>query len=146
MDVNKLTLGDRIVLVAGVLLIVDLFFLPWHAVDAVGLGGLSFTRTAVQSPNEFYAILALLLTVVMVAQIALSRLTTVKLPEIPAPWGHVHVIAGVCVLALLLLKLLVETDALGFGAWLGVLLAGALAFGGYTVNRESSAASGGFNR
>ncbi|MGI9023293.1 MAG: hypothetical protein ACR2HV_08710, partial [Acidimicrobiales bacterium] len=134
---------------AGVLLIVDLLFLPWHSIDVGILASLdvgTINRTAVQSPKEFYGILALLLTVVMVTQVALARLTTAKLPQIPVPWGHVHVIAGVSVLVLLLVKLLVETKSLGYGAWLGVLLAGALAFGGYTVNRESSAASGGFIR
>jgi len=141
MDFNKLTLGDRIVLIAGTLLVIDLLFLPWHNID---LGILSVKRTGVQTPNNFYGILALLLAIVMVAQIVAARLTTAKLPEIPVPWGRVHLIAGVAVLALLLLKLVVETDFLGFGAWLGILLAAALAYGGFTVNKESSAASGGF--
>ena len=141
MDLNKLTLGDRMVLAAGALLVVDLLFLPWHDID---LGILSVKRTGVQSPHSFYGVLALLIAVVMVAQVVVSRLTTAKLPEIPVPWGRVHLIAGVAVLALLLLKLVIETDFLGFGAWLGIILAAVLAFGGFTVNKESTGASGGF--
>ena len=46
-------------------------------------------------------------------------------------------------LVLLLIKLVVETDFLGFGAYLGVLLAAALAFGGFMVNKEAAATGGG---
>ena len=141
MDFKKLTMGDRIVLAAGILLVIDLLFLPWHSID---LGVLSVKRTGVQSPNGFYGVLALLIAVVMVAQIVVARLTAAKLPQIPLPWGRVHLIAGVVVLALLLLKLVIETDYLGFGAWLGIILAAVLAFGGFTVNKESTGAAGGF--
>ena len=141
MDFSKLTLGDRIVLGAGVLLAVDLLFFPWHNISVGGI--LDVSRTGVQSPNAFYGVLALLLVVVMVAQVVVSKLTAAKLPEIPLPWSRVHLIAGIAVLALLLLKLLVETNFLGFGAFLGMILAAALAFGGYTISREAPSAAGG---
>ena len=141
MDFSRLTMGDRIVLGAGTLLILDLLFFPWHNISVGGI--LDVNRTGVQSPNGFYGVLALLLVVVMVAQVVVSKLTGAKLPEIPLPWSRVHLIAGVAVLALLLLKLLVETDFLGFGAFLGLILAAALAFGGYTISREAPSAAGG---
>ena len=141
MDLSKLTKGDKIVLGAGLLLIIDLLFLPWHKISVAGI--IDVTRTGVQSPNSFYGVLALLLAVVMVAQVALSKLSTAKLPDMPVPWGQVHLIAGVAAFVLLLLKLLVETSSLGFGAYLGVLLAAGLAFGGYTISQESKHATGG---
>ena len=141
MDFSRLTMGDRIVLGAGVLLILDLLFFPWHNISVAGI--LDVNRTGVQSPNAFYGVLALLLVVVMVAQVVVSKLTAAKLPEIPLPWSRVHLIAGIAVLALLLLKLLVETSFLGVGAFLGVILAAALAFGGYTISREAPSAAGG---
>jgi hypothetical protein len=52
-------------------------------------------------------------------------------------------IAGIVVLVVLLIKLIVETDFLGFGAYLGILLAAALAFGGFMVNKEYTATGGG---
>jgi hypothetical protein len=134
-DLDKLSLGQKIVAAAGILLIIDLLFLPWHSVD---LGIISFTRSAIESPNGFWGILALLLTIVMVAQVIIAAFTTVKLPDIPITWGQVHLIAGIAVLALLLIKLLVETDHLGFGAWLGILLAAALAYGGFQISRDTT--------
>ncbi|HUR22767.1 MAG TPA: hypothetical protein VMZ73_02740 [Acidimicrobiales bacterium] len=140
MDFSKLTLGNKIVLGAGVLLILDLLFFPWHNVSVGGI--VDVNRTGVQSPNSFYGVLALLLALVMVAQVVVSKLTTAKLPDIPLPWSRVHLIAGIAVLALLLLKLLVETSFLGFGAFLGLILAAALAYGGYTISQEGPSAAG----
>ncbi len=136
MDFKKLTQGERIVLVAGLLLIIDLLFLPWHHIDLGVLG--SADRKGVQSPNSFYGVLALLLAIVMVGQIAATKLANAKLPALPIGWGQVHMIAGIAILVLLLLKLVVETDFLGFGAYLGILLAAAIAFGGFSINKEST--------
>jgi len=137
MDFKKLTQGERIVLIAGVLLIIDLLVLPWHNIK---LGGLvDVNRTGVQSPNAFYGVIALLLAIVMVGQIIATKIANAKLPDLPIGWGQVHMIAGILVFALLLLKLIVETNFLGFGAYLGVILGAAMAFGGFSINKESSA-------
>ena len=44
---------------------------------------------------------------------------------------------------LLLLKLLVETEFLGFGAWLGLLLAAGMTYGGYLKLQADRAGSTG---
>jgi hypothetical protein len=135
MDLTRLTLGERIVLVAGVLLIIDLLFLPWHSVSVLGV---HLTRTGVQSPNAGYGVLALLLVIVMVGQIIAAKMTSAKLPDPPVPWSQIHLIAGVAVAVLLVLKLLVETNILGLGSYLGVALGLAVAYGGYTIRQEDS--------
>jgi hypothetical protein len=143
MDLSRLSQGERIVLVAGVLLIIDLLFLPWHSVH-IDLGGLAGTFgvdtttrfTGVQAPNAFYGIVALILTLVMVVQIVLAKLTSVALPDLPIPWAQVHLSAGLTVGLMLVIKLLVETNSLAIGAFLGVVLGLAVAFGGYTIGQE----------
>src|SRR5918912_3125017 len=110
MDFNNLTRGERIVLVAGALLILDLLALPWHryggSVSVLGttIHTPTFNRTAVQSPDSGWGILALLVAIVMVAQIVTARFTSATLPKPPVPWSQVHLIAGGVVLALLVLK------------------------------------------
>ncbi|MEA2685610.1 MAG: hypothetical protein QOE93_805 [Actinomycetota bacterium] len=140
MDFNKVTQGERIVLIAGILLIIDLLVLPWHNIE---LGGLvDVNRTGVQSPNAFYGVLALIITLVMVGVIVATKLANANLPDLPVPWGQVHMIGGIVVFALVLLKLIVETNFLGFGAYLAVLLAAAVAFGGYSIRKESATTGG----
>lgn len=139
MDLSRLSQGERIVLIAGVLLIIDLLFLPWHSIDIGGAAealGVDTTQSGVQAPNGFYGVVALILTIVMVAQIVLDKLTGVALPNPPVPWAQVHLIAGVAVAVALVIKLIVETDFLGFGAYLGVLLGLTVAFGAYSISQE----------
>jgi hypothetical protein len=136
----KLSQGERIVLAAGVLLIVDLLFLPWHSAD---LGGLDIdfdpTRTAVQDPYPAYGIAAVVLTAVMVAQIVLARLMSVRLPDPGLPWPVVHLVTGIFVAVVLVIKLFRETELLGYGAYSGVLAGILVAYGGWTISREAEA-------
>ena len=140
MDLSKLTRGEQIVLGAGIVLIIDLLFLPWHSIDLGGLKvpGLDTTRSGVQSPNSGYGVLALLLAIVMVGQIIAAKIAGASLPSPPVPWSQVHVIAGGAIALLLLLKLVVETDALGFGSYLGVVLGLVVAYGAYLIKQEDS--------
>lgn len=141
MDLSKLTQGEKIVLGAGVVLLIDLLFLPWHREKvelALNLSS-TFSATAIESPNAFWGVVALLITGAMVAVVIAMRFTSAKLPDLPIPWGQAMFIAGVAVAALLLLKLVLETSALGIGAGLGILLGGAMAFGGFLIRNEPAA-------
>ena len=133
----KLSQGERIVLVGGLLLIADLLFVPWHSVD---LGGLDIafdtTRTGVESPNGGYGVAAVILTAIMIVQIVVARLTTARLPAMPLPWSQLQLVAGVFVAVVLVIKLVRETELLGFGSYSGVLAGLLVAYGGYAISRE----------
>lgn len=133
----RLSQGERIVLIGGLLLIADLLFVPWHSVD---LGGLDIafdtTRTGVESPNGGYGVAAVIFTVVMILQILVARLATARLPAMPLPWGQLQLFAGIFVAVLLVIKLLRETELLGFGSYSGVLAGLLVAYGGYLISRE----------
>lgn len=138
MDFGKLTQGEKIVLVAGGVLLIDLLFLPWYDID---LGLVSVSRSAIESPEAFWGVLAALVTAAMVAAVVVTRFTTATMPPLPVPLGQAMFVGGVTVAVLLLLKLLLETDFLGVGAWLGILLAGAVVYGGFLMRAESQGAS-----
>ena len=133
----RLSQGERIVLVGGVLLIADLLFVPWHSVD---LGGLDIafdtTRTGVESPNGGYGVAAVILTSLMIAQILVARLTSARLPAMGLPWSQLQLVAGVFVAVVLVIKLARETELLGFGSYSGVLAGVLVAYGGYVISRE----------
>ncbi|HVF76982.1 MAG TPA: hypothetical protein VNA28_01695 [Solirubrobacteraceae bacterium] len=132
-----LSQGERIVLVVGVLLIVDLLFLPWHsAPDIPDDVAFDPTRTAVQEIYPGYGIAAVILTAIMVLQIVLARLSSVRVPAPGLPWPVVHLVAGIFVAVLLVIKLFRETEILGYGAYSGVLGGLLVAYGGWCISRE----------
>jgi hypothetical protein len=129
----------------ALVLIIDLLFFPWHKYDfglsVLGVG--SVKRTAIQSPDSFWGILALLLTIAVLAVVIIRRLTTVKLPELPISWTDATFYGTIAILALLLLKLIVTTDNLGFGSYLGLLLAAGAVYGGFASKQADQAAPSG---
>ncbi|HET7654039.1 MAG TPA: hypothetical protein VFK42_13460 [Acidimicrobiales bacterium] len=142
MDLNKLTQGEKVIAGSGVALLIFSFF-PWF-----GLGGGSHNGW-----DNFLSALAILIGVVMVAQIAIARFTETKLPDVPIGWGMLHMILGGVAAVFVLLQLLVgdKVSALGFsvdldrkfGVFLGLLAALGLAGGGYLKWQEQLHETGG---
>lgn len=137
MDLNKLNLGDKIVAGTGIVLLISLLFFPWHDISFFGF---SETRSAIQSPNGFWGIIALLLTIVVAGSVIASKLFDVALPDLPIPWPDAHFFGSIAVLAVLVLKLVLETEFLGWGAWLSLLLAAGMAFGGFQIKQLGASA------
>ena len=88
MDFDKLTAGERIVVIAGGLLLVDLVFLPWYDF-------LRLSRTGIQTPNSFWGVMALVVTAAMVALVLVTRFTSAEVPELPVPRGQAMFLGGV---------------------------------------------------
>ena len=148
MGLAKLSQGERIVLIAGLLLIVDLLFVPWYDVDLSGLDidvrrlavnvGVDTTLTAVQSPYAGYGVAAVILTGVMVVQIVLARLLSVRLPAPGVPWSQIHLVAGVFVAVVLAVKLVRDLESLAYGSYCAVLGGILVAYGGYCIARDAA--------
>jgi hypothetical protein len=142
---DKLSPAEKIIAACGVALAIVSFF-PWF-----GLAG--GTRNAWKNPLSSFAVLV---GIVMVAQILLSRFTTTKLPAPPVPWGRVHLILGVLALVLALLQFVVGDEVTArvadvrvsveldreFGLFLGVLAAAGLAYGGFRRSKEPEVTPG----
>lgn len=132
-----LTQGERIVLVAGLLLIADLLLLPWYDIDLGALDEVvNTTATGVQQPYAGYGVAAVVLAAAMIAQIALAKLLPVRLPQPPVPWSQIHLILGIFVAVVLVIKLVRLTDSLGYGAYSAILAAILVAYGGYRIASE----------
>ena len=143
MTARKLSQGEWIVLIAGLLLLLDLLFLPWHAVDLTPTEqlvadevGFDPTPSAVQPPGRGYGVAAVIFTLVMIVQIVIARFTTLRLPEPPVPWSQIHLIAGIFVLVVLAIKLIRDTSGLGYGAYSGILGALLVAYGAYLIAQD----------
>lgn len=145
-SMNKMPLGEKIIVPAALVLLID-SFLPWYKVsyDLGVLGSGSISRSGWQSPGAIWSILAVLIGVVMAAIIILQRFTSVKLPALPQglTWARVQAgLAGVAVLSILL-KIIGESSHLGFGFFIGIICVAALAAGAgllFQAEREGGAA------
>jgi hypothetical protein len=130
---SRLSRGERFVVVAGGLLLVSMLFFPWHRSVLMALAYGDYTRTALQSPNALQGTVAFLLTVGMVAQIFMARTGNQRAnPNLV----RLQPVAGMAVLALLAWKLAEDSTGLSTGAYLGIPLAAALAYGGLVLAKE----------
>lgn len=112
------------IVIAGVLLLWALVALPWHryAISVTGAGSFALDRSGVQSPDERLGISAAVVTGVLVA---LAGLALAAPPRVRRLLGRADVVSwfgGPLLLALLGLKVLKNTDYLGIGAWVSVVL------------------------
>jgi hypothetical protein len=140
-----LTRPRLIVIVAGVLLIADLLLLPWTRfainIDTKGLGfelpEFSFERTGVQAPFPVLGVAALVaagLTVALAVSGVRGRAT--------AQSEHAQVILSAAAFGFMAAKA-IAGEYLSTGAWIGLLLGAALAFGAYLVSEPAEISSDG---
>lgn len=137
MDFKKLTLGDQILGGASLLVFLVLLIFPWHSID-FGFGSVDIGAT--ESPNGFWGLLGILLSLVLVASVVV-KMTTVKLPDLPIPLGDAQFYGAIAMLAVLLLKLVLETEALAIGSYLSILLSAGAVYGGFLLRGQGAPAS-----
>jgi hypothetical protein len=116
----------RLVVVSGFLLLATLFFAPWY--DRGFVIGYEVTRTAVEPPQGWLALLAWLTTLALLIEVVVTRISTTGLPEVAVPWVRIQLVQAAAVFVLVALKVL-ATRYYGWGAWVGLILAGAFAYG-----------------
>ena len=132
---KALSVGEKIIIIAGLLLFI-VGFLPWYSISLGPLG--NFTRSGWQSPGALWSILAVFIGLGMAGVVILRRLTDVVIPDSVAgfSWPKIFLGGGVATLAFVMIKLLNESSYMGFGFYLGIIAAGALAAAGFMMFRE----------
>jgi hypothetical protein len=136
-DLNKLSLGDRIVAGLGIVEFLLLFIVPWHSVDIFGE---TFTIKPLEGDGNavaWPAFLALIVLIALVAIVLVRKLAPqVNLPELPVAWNLAIFYASIAVPVLLFLKLILQTDALSFWAYILILIGAGIAYGGFLISKE----------
>jgi hypothetical protein len=135
---NALSVGEKIILPAGVVLFIVGFF-PWYSVDLGPLG--TYTRSGWESPGAIWSILAILVGLAMAGVVVVKNLGTVEVPDNVGgfTWPKIHLGAGVAAVLFVLVKLANESSHMGFGFYVGIIAAAALAAGGFLMFREETA-------
>jgi hypothetical protein len=136
-NLDRLTLGGRIVAIAGLLFFID-SFLPWFR-RCVDLGAFGGKICGSQSGwDRALSLLATLLVIALVVHVALELAGTQLPPLGSITWAQVQL--GVAAVAglFVLLQFLIGVNGLNrsFGAYLGLLLAAAIVYGAVLRYRE----------
>jgi hypothetical protein len=136
MDLKKLTPGEMVTAVCGVVLLIVSFF-PWYGIDLGAFG--EFNRNGWQEPDAFFSIVAVILGVILAAHVIVEKLANVDLPERlgSVGWGIMHLVGGVLAFVFVLLKWVMNTDFTKFGLYLGLILTLGLAIGGFLMAKEA---------
>ena len=139
MDLKKLTPGEMIIGVSGVLLLIFSFF-KWYGITV--LSGTPFEDTVGyngwQRPSAFLSIVAILIGVVMAGHVIADKLAGVDMPERlgKVGWGVFYLAGGVIAFVFVLIKWVSNTDYTKFGIYVGLLTTLGLAIGGFLVAKE----------
>lgn len=130
-DISKLSTASKILLGAGALYLIDLL-LAWQRVCFVG-------QCVTASGIEGIGVLNLLLVIVLLVWEGLA-LANVEI-NIPRALVSAGIAAGI--LLFTILKIIVDNDSIYIFAWIGLLLALAIGYGGWMRWQEHQAAGGG---
>jgi hypothetical protein len=141
MDLNKLTTGEKVIVASGILFLISMFF-PWWGLDFGEFGSAS------NNGWDYFLTgwLPLLLIIVMIGQIVIAKFTDTELPKPPLPWNQVHLIAGIAVAVLLILRVIigasegsggfeVDLDRM-WGLWVALVAAIGVGVGGFLKSKE----------
>jgi hypothetical protein len=146
-SLQRFSLPEKITAVAGILLLIGIFAFPWYHVGVPSVtvggqtfGGGSYNGNALQGPGSFFGVVALIVLIALLAEFFVRRLTSVQLPTIPVSWASAEFYGAVAVLALLVIKLLFHVSNLGWGFYANLILAVAVAYGGFGISRSGATA------
>jgi hypothetical protein len=127
-DWSKMSTASRILIIAGAIYIIDLF-LPWQDFD---LGG---TVSGVHG----IGVLNLLLAIALVAW----EVMAVAGVEVNAPKSLVSAALAGGIVLFTILKIIADSDGMTIFAWIGLILALVIGYGGWMRWQEHQASGGG---
>jgi hypothetical protein len=139
LDLKKLTPGEMVIAISGVVLLIFSFF-KWYGVEIkiAGQTLASVSRNGWESPDAFFSIIAILIGIVMAAHVIVNKLAGVEMPERLGNfgWGVFYLAGGVIAFVFLLIKWLGNNDFTKFGLYVSILASLGLAVGGFMTARE----------
>lgn len=135
-DMSKVSTAGRILLIAGVLLLIDLF-LPWQRA-CIDLGVDLPGGCVSASGASGIGVLNLLLVLALLVWEGLA-LSNVEI-NAPRPLISAGLAAGIVVFTIL--KILVDNESIYLWAWIGLILALVIGYGGWMRWQEHQAAGG----
>jgi hypothetical protein len=154
-DRNRLSQGELIAGIAGVVLLIDLWF-SWYGITVSAGGGFlnRFSIGASANAWESFGVIDIILFLVALIAIGVAVLRALdRLPEMPYPPGALLTVAGAVALLLIVFRIIdppIDTQGIQgidvsrkIGVWLGLLAAAAITYGGWRAMQEAGVSVGG---
>ena len=129
MDLSKLKNGQKIILGAGILLIINLF-LPWYRVD-FGIASVS-----INAFDTFLAWFGSFLAIAAAVIIALKVFANMKINAGPLKAEHIALILAALAVLFIFLRLVTETNSMFAGLFIGLIAAVALGYGAFLCLKQ----------
>ncbi len=129
-DISKMSTASKILVGGGILYIIDTF-LPWQRVD-IGIASAS------ESGASGLGVLNLLLAIALVAWEGMALAGV----DIKAPKALVSAALAGGIVIFTILKIIVDNDFLFIFAWIGLVLAVVIGYGGWMRWQEHQASGG----
>ncbi len=136
-DMSKMSTASKILLGAGILYLIDLF-LPWQRV-CIDLGIPGVGGCASASGASGIGILNLLLVIALIAWEGMALAGV----QINAPRSMVSAGIAGAIVVFTILKIVVDSEAIYLFAWVGLILAAVIGYGGWMRWQEHQASGGG---
>jgi hypothetical protein len=115
-DLAKLSREDLIVAGLGIFLVIDLLLLSWYSFN---IEGFPITASATSSPYSTWGVLALLVDLAFLADLALDRFSGAQLPTIGDNRATTRAVLAAGTLAFMVIKFAAYPHSLAIGCWLG---------------------------
>ena len=125
MNVENLSRDDWILGGVGLLLVIDLLFLPWFSIS---VGPFTATSAATGAPDGWLGVLAVLASLAVIGDLAIERLSPeTHLPAIGNSRTRTRFVLACVAAVFVALKFLfhIHFSLFGFGFWAGVVLTAA---------------------
>src|SRR4051794_4068409 len=150
-DRNRLNQGELMAGIAGLVLLIDLWF-KWYGVKVSGQGGLlkGFSIGVSASAWQGFSFIDIVLFLVALIAIGVAVLrATDPMPHLPFPPASLVAVAGAVALVLIIFRFIdtpVDTHGVAgidvtrkLGLYLGLLAAAVLTYGGWRAMEETGA-------
>jgi hypothetical protein len=153
-DRDRLSTGELIAGIAGLVLLIDLWF-KWYGVNVSAGGALQNFQIGVSANAwQSFGVIDIILFLVALIAIGVAVLRGLdRLPDMPYPPASLLTVAGGIAFLLIVYRTIdtpVDTHGVNgidvsrkFGLWLGLLSAAAITYGGWRAMQESGASFGG---
>jgi hypothetical protein len=136
-DLRALSTGTKLLLGAGLLLLIDTF-LAWQKVS-VEVGGVEIASASQNAWHGFWGVAMGLVLIALLVWVGL-QVANVEVPNLNLPERTVTVVLAVLVLVLALLKNIVD-DYSAWPSYVGVVLAAGVAVGGWMRMQDPEVAA-----